>query len=406
MYGPWAIIISAFAPRQERVRNLMDEMRESGGVTDDKQARDLQQEIESLLDMDASEEHSFGQNVRSAFALADFFVDLTNNPETEIRRFVRLIFQDRTSTPSPSEFAMFQARAAALRSSSPGLQVGAAITDSSGELVGVGTNEVPDAGGGFAWDEQRVEPGHHDHRDLAQVEGSTFGEIVRKRELVMDTMQRLSESEDLLTPHARRLIKARDLGYVEKIRKEVLRGSQLTNVIEFQRPVHAEMAALVNALRHGTAVSGGTLYVTAFPCHICAKHILAAGIKKVVYVEPYPKSRASHFYPEAIRLDREGPSNVHAVDFEQFIGIGPTLYATLFAAREGDRMSQTGQIKKWRGGDDSLPRLGLGDEERANWFVIRANEWGALNALYSAQARVKSWPIVIRNSKIARRAGA
>ncbi|MDN3612645.1 hypothetical protein QWZ16_23945 [Vibrio ostreicida] len=29
--------------------------------------------------------------------------------------------------------------------------------------------------------------------------------------------------------------------------------------------------------------------VRLFPCHNCAKHIVASGIKRVVYVEPYPK---------------------------------------------------------------------------------------------------------------------
>ena len=66
-----------------------------------------------------------------------------------------------------------------------------------------------------------------------------------------------------------------------------LRDSQLMAIIEYFRSVHAEMAALVTASRLGTTVKGATLYCTTFPCHECAKHIVAAGIERVVYVEPY-----------------------------------------------------------------------------------------------------------------------
>jgi deoxycytidylate deaminase len=30
----------------------------------------------------------------------------------------------------------------------------------------------------------------------------------------------------------------------------------------------------------------------SFPCHMCARHIIATGLREVVYIEPYPKSVA------------------------------------------------------------------------------------------------------------------
>ena len=71
---------------------------------------------------------------------------------------------------------------------------------------------------------------------------------------------------------------------------------------EFSRPVHAEMAALIDAARRGVPVNGHSLYVTTFPCHNCAKHIVAAGIQRVVYLEPYSKSRAGNLHREDIDL--------------------------------------------------------------------------------------------------------
>lgn len=59
---------------------------------------------------------------------------------------------------------------------------------------------------------------------------------------------------------------------------------------------HAEMAALMSCARSGGSPVDGTLYCTTFRCHNCAKHIVAAGIRSVVYVEPYPKSKAKDLY--------------------------------------------------------------------------------------------------------------
>lgn len=56
---------------------------------------------------------------------------------------------------------------------------------------------------------------------------------------------------------------------------------------EICRASHAEQNALVQAARYGIAVEGGTLYCTTFPCSICAKMLVNAGIRRVVYEEDY-----------------------------------------------------------------------------------------------------------------------
>lgn len=70
-----------------------------------------------------------------------------------------------------------------------------------------------------------------------------------------------------------------------------LRGSRLTNLTEFVRAVHAEMEALLSSTRIGVSTRRAILYCTTFPCHNCAKHIIDAGVKRVVYIEPYAKSK-------------------------------------------------------------------------------------------------------------------
>jgi deoxycytidylate deaminase len=109
-----------------------------------------------------------------------------------------------------------------------------------------------------------------------------------------------------------------------------LAGTMVASLLEFGRIVHAEMAAVCDAAMRGVSIKGGTLYCTTFPCHMCARHIIAAGIDRVVYIEPYPKSRAKDLYRRAIQVDRDRESDDDAVKFEAFVGIAPTRFLELF----------------------------------------------------------------------------
>jgi dCMP deaminase len=53
------------------------------------------------------------------------------------------------------------------------------------------------------------------------------------------------------------------------------------------RTQHAEANAITFAARNGVALYGATLYTTVSPCLSCAKIIISAGIKRVVYAEEY-----------------------------------------------------------------------------------------------------------------------
>src|SRR5438093_13770043 len=95
----------------------------------------------------------FGQNVRDAFPMADVFVNASDPSSLRdaINRVVDLIFGYPYYSPTRDENGMFLAQAAALRSLSLSRQVGAAISTDEGDIVAVGTNEVPKAGGGLYW---------------------------------------------------------------------------------------------------------------------------------------------------------------------------------------------------------------------------------------------------------------
>ena len=62
---------------------------------------------------------------------------------------------------------------------------------------------------------------------------------------------------------------------------------------------HAEQNAIIQAARYGINIDGATLYCTHQPCGICAKMIINAGIKRVVYKDGYPDEFSMELFNEA-----------------------------------------------------------------------------------------------------------
>lgn len=63
--------------------------------------------------------------------------------------------------------------------------------------------------------------------------------------------------------------------------------------------VHAEVNALMNAIKSGSDLQGATVYVTTFPCSSCAKALMQAGIKKICYLDNYTNKFTLHMIKEA-----------------------------------------------------------------------------------------------------------
>lgn len=49
------------------------------------------------------------------------------------------------------------------------------------------------------------------------------------------------------------------------------------------RAIHSEVDVIGKAARRGMKLDGATIYVTRYPCEACARLIITAGIKRVVY---------------------------------------------------------------------------------------------------------------------------
>lgn len=49
------------------------------------------------------------------------------------------------------------------------------------------------------------------------------------------------------------------------------------------RTLHAEQNALIQAALHGVSTEGSILYATCRPCHVCARMVVGAGIRRIVF---------------------------------------------------------------------------------------------------------------------------
>ena len=69
--------------------------------------------------------------------------------------------------------------------------------------------------------------------------------------------------------------------------------------VELCRGVHAEQNAIIQAALAGVSVEGAELYVTHFPCVICAKMLINAGVSQICYQEGYPDELSAELLKEA-----------------------------------------------------------------------------------------------------------
>lgn len=85
-----------------------------------------------------------------------------------------------------------------------------------------------------------------------------------------------------------------------KTKSDVRENFLLGKALDLCRALHAEENAILQiSYLGGFPLKETTLYTTTFPCLMCAKKIIANGIKEVVYVEPYPVEEARQMLESA-----------------------------------------------------------------------------------------------------------
>jgi deoxycytidylate deaminase len=361
IYGESFFLIAGYSPREQRVASLADRLAKSSS---DMQSQSYRKNAETLIERDKNEAgEKLGQRVQDTFPEADVFINVSGREtvQREIQRFIELLFGYPYHTPTRDEFAMFQARAASLRSADLGRQVGAVITTVDGDIVSVGTNEVPKAGGGQYWPDS--DP---DRRDFQLGQDSN---TAVKRTFLKDLLQQLKKNKWLARKRNDEFNALVNATFSNK--KSFLSDAHFMSLIAYFRAVHAEMACIMDAAKRGVPTYSNTLVCTTFPCHECARHIVAAGIFRVVYIDPYPKSLASDLYPDSIVVDPASESSTH-VAFQPFVGIAPRQYLRLFDCNKFDRKDNSGKVIKWRG-KNAMPRI-TSNEEAYVYQEIRFSE--------------------------------
>lgn len=334
IYGDGFYLIGIHADEKRRRQHLCDDK----GLS--------QNEANELIKIDEDESVDHGQKTRDTYHLSDFFLNLgSNNDQVKngLQRFLELIFSHPYKNPTFDEFAMFMAFNSSVRSGDLSRQVGAVISREK-QIIATGANDVPKSGGGLYWAELDPKTGkvedHPDGKDYTR-EGDSNKQA--QSEIIKEIASNLLEKGLFKEENQLEIIK-------------ILKDSKISDLTEFGRVVHAEMDALLSCGRAGIPTSGSTIYCTTFPCHNCAKHIIASGVQRVVYVEPYPKSRALDFHSESIKLKSEfedtTPDHKDTVAFEPFIGIGPRRFLDLFSMSLGGgaklkRKDKGGAVLEW-----------------------------------------------------------
>lgn len=310
VYGRIFFQLSVYSMRSSRVDYLSRKISEDFGEANHTTFRST---AEKLVDDDENQsKEKFGQRLAKIFHDADFILNRdVKKPslKKQLNRFLELLFSSNTITPSKLEYGMFAAKSAALRTSDLSRQVGAAIFSDRGEIIAMGSNEVPKATGGTYWPDEEF-----DDREFKRKVDSNDK---RKHEILHELVRKLNLEWSTLP---------------EAIKKS-LEDSSFMDALEYGRIVHAEMSAISDAARLRGALGGATMFTTTFPCHMCAKHIVSSGIKNVVYLEPYPKSLALRLHADSIRIDgqeRGEYDQFPAVEFSHFYGVTPRRYREFF----------------------------------------------------------------------------
>jgi len=274
-----------------------------------------------------------GQQVRDAFYLGDYFVDNdTDEVEkidltTNLDRFVDLILGNRLFRPTREESGIYQAFGAARHSSCLSRQVGAALYSQEGRLIADGANEVPKFKGGVYGQDDEIPERRCFGWDFLDGTFKGCHNTRKKNEIRKQIASWLSGDFAKDTKFS--------LG-IKKSEAKLEKAPGIGDIIEFSRSIHAEMDAVFTAARNGYSTVGTTLFCTTYSCHNCARHMVTAGVEKIIYVEPFVKSLAIELHHDSITDQKEDafetdPNNEKKkiqtkLLIKAFTGVGPRMY--------------------------------------------------------------------------------
>lgn len=200
-------------------------------------------------------------------------------------KFSSLILHPGLITPSSEERCMAVAYTSKFNSSCISRQVGAVITNQYHSIRTIGWNDVAYG---------QIPCGLRDMREVSGIKDcklknycySSFelngGQEIYEEEEGFIGKVKTDYNENLKNP----LFKGLPLPYCFKTLHNRYEGNK--NQV-YTRSLHAEENAILQMAKYGgEPLMNGVIYVTASPCELCSKKLYQIGVRKIVYIDPYP----------------------------------------------------------------------------------------------------------------------
>ncbi|MDO9208273.1 MAG: deoxycytidylate deaminase [Sulfuricurvum sp.] len=223
-------------------------------------------------------ENFVSQNIQDCIAKSDIFIVNNGKYNSEnflelygqLIKYLSLIMHPGLITPSLDEKMMQVAYTAKLNSGCLSRQVGASITNESGSLKAIGWNSVAEG--------QTSCMLRSSNELLSKSKSVAYSSYEQSKEF----RDKLSKKPFIDSKYGLNQSFCFKSIYTEGNQKE--QGNQVHT-----RSLHAEENAFLQLAKYGSeGIKGGTLYSTASPCELCAKKAYQLGMKKIVYIDPYP----------------------------------------------------------------------------------------------------------------------
>lgn len=277
-----------------------------------------------------------GQSVSKLYHRSHFYFDLdktTSELMQQVNTFIEILLGKNKEYPSQSEFAMAIAAQASVRSNFPHRRhIGATLVSKHGEVLSIGSIRAPSESPNTQLkDQDKILSGYQKYK----ADTEQWVKFLRSIEDNFLSTNNISKCEIFNTVNKKCKISKDSIIQLRRF---------ISDSLDYHPCTHAEISAILDAAKLGVSIRGATLYTTLYPCHLCAKDLISAGIKKAVYLEAYPKSKNDQLYPHSI-TDHEGHDD-EKINFSPFFGVGPDRFYFYYSL--DNKPEDCEQIEKWR----------------------------------------------------------
>lgn len=212
--------------------------------------------------------------------------------EEQWMKYASLILHPGLITPSAEERCMVVAYSAKFNSGCLSRQVGAVITNQYHSIRTIGWNDVPYGQIPCSLRDLNDLTDHslpekrnlkYTYSDFERGNITTYDDNTRnfKQKLRCDYANLKTEN-----------LKGLPFSYCFKTLENRYSGNK--NQV-YTRSLHAEENAMLQMVKFGgESLRNGIIYVTASPCELCSKKLYQIGVRKIVYIDPYPGISKEH----------------------------------------------------------------------------------------------------------------